>query len=120
MWGAWLVATIALAAATFMLGFLIALLREGAPTVCYWVVPVRGRIEKKHHLKVLSSIYVDEDCRARENKRSDYDSDLLENENYAQEECSSGLIALDVRFVGGLGWRPIYSRRGSIFREHRL
>jgi hypothetical protein len=120
MWAPWVVAGIALAAAAFMLRFLIALLREGAPSVSYWIVPVRGGPEKECHLEVLSSIYADEDCRARENKRSDYDAELLEKENYAQEECSSGLIALDVRFVGGLGWRPIYSRRGSNFREHRL
>lgn len=120
MWAPWVVAGIALAAAAFMLRFLIALLREGAPSVSYWIVPVRGQPEKTCHPEILSSIYADEDCRARENKRSDYDAELLENENYAKEECSSGLVALDVRFVGGLGWRPIYSRRASIFREHRL
>jgi len=31
MWATWIVAAIALAAAAFMLTFLIALLREGAP-----------------------------------------------------------------------------------------
>jgi hypothetical protein len=35
MWASWVDAAIALAAATFMLRFLIALLREGAPAVCY-------------------------------------------------------------------------------------
>ncbi len=41
MWETWIVAAIALAAAAFMLKFLIALLSEGAPAVCYWVVAVR-------------------------------------------------------------------------------
>jgi hypothetical protein len=40
MWAGWVVAAIALAGAAFMLRFLIALLREGAPSVCYCVVPV--------------------------------------------------------------------------------
>ena len=47
MWAAWVVAAIALAAAAFMLSFLMALLREGAPSVCYWMVPVRRKLEKE-------------------------------------------------------------------------
>jgi hypothetical protein len=39
MFATWGIAAIALAAAAFMLRFLIALLREGAPSVCYWVLP---------------------------------------------------------------------------------
>ena len=39
MWSALVVAAIGLAAAAFMLRFLLALLREGAPSVCYWVIP---------------------------------------------------------------------------------
>jgi hypothetical protein len=42
---AWLVAGIALAGAAFMVRFLIALLQEGAPSICYWVVPVRQEPE---------------------------------------------------------------------------
>ena len=100
---------------------LIALMREGAPTVCDWVIPVRGRPEKELRLKVLSGIYVDEDRRARENTRGDYDANLLENENYAQEECDSKLIALDIRHASdSLGWRPISSRRGYISPERHL
>jgi hypothetical protein len=45
MWAAWIVAAIALAAAAFMLRFLIALLLEGAPSVWYWATPVRPGIE---------------------------------------------------------------------------
>jgi hypothetical protein len=118
MWAAWIVAAIALAGAAFMLRFLIALLGEGAPSVCYWVVPVRT--EKKGHLGVLCGIYVDDDYRATESGRSDYRLELLENENYAKQECSSGLIALDVRPVSNrFGWRSIHPGRGYVFREHR-
>ena len=54
MWATWVVAAIALAATAFMLTFLIALLREGAPSVCYWVVPVR-REPKRELVEILST-----------------------------------------------------------------
>jgi hypothetical protein len=121
MWAAWVVAAIALAAAAFMLRFLIALLSEGAPSVCYWVVPVRREPQKEGHLEALSGICLDGSCRATESDRGDDRLGSLENENYAKEERSSGLIALDVRPVSdGLGWRSIHPRRSSVFREHRL
>jgi len=53
MWAALMVAAVALAGAAFMLRFLVALLREGAPSVCYWVVPVRRRLLRED-LEVLS------------------------------------------------------------------
>jgi hypothetical protein len=115
MWVAWVVAGIALAAAAFMIRFLIALLREKAPSVSYWIIPVRGRPEQTRHLQVLSRIYVDEDSRAQEGKHGDSDGDSLENENYAKEDGDSGLIALDVPPIGGLGWGSIHSGRGSTF-----
>jgi hypothetical protein len=59
MWATWVVAAIALAAAAFMLRFLIALLREGAPSVCYWVVPVR-REPKRELVEILSSNCMDD------------------------------------------------------------
>ena len=43
MGAAWVIAAVALAGAGFMLWFLIALLRESAPSVCYWIVPVRRK-----------------------------------------------------------------------------
>jgi hypothetical protein len=120
MWAAWLIAAIALAAAVFMLRFLIALRREGAPSVCYWVVPVLGRPEKESDLKVRG-IYVDEDCRVPEDTRSNYYLEFLEDENYAQEECDSSLIALYVPHVSDrLGWRPVHPSRGFTSCEHRL
>jgi hypothetical protein len=59
MWVTWVVAAIALAAAAFMLTFLIALLRESAPSVCYWVVPVRREPEREL-VEILSSKRMDD------------------------------------------------------------
>ena len=120
MWAAWVVAAIGLAAAAFMLRFLIALLRESAPSVCYWVVPVRRAPEKEGHLKVLHGVYFDDDCRATESDRGDYRWELTENENHEKEECSSVLIALDVRASDSMGWRSIHSKRCYVFGEHRF
>jgi hypothetical protein len=118
-----MVAAIALGGVAFMLRFLIALLRERAPSICYWVVPVRREIEretrkeKERHLGFPSSIYVDEGYRSTE---SDHLYLKLENENRAKE-YASGLIALDVHtFPNGLGWRSIRSRGRNAFHQHRL
>ena len=121
MWAAWVVAAIAWAGAGFLLTGLIALLREGAPAVCYWVVPFRPKPVKEVRLKVLGGIYSADDCGATECNRVDYDLEFLENEGHAEEKYDSGLIAPDVRpFSDGLGWRPGHPRRGYVLREHRL
>jgi hypothetical protein len=70
MWVAWVVAGIALAAAAFMLRFLIALLRERA-SVSYWIIPVRDRPEQRRHLQVLRRIHVEEDSRVPEGNHGD-------------------------------------------------
>jgi hypothetical protein len=57
---AWIVGAIGFGAAVFMLGFLIALLREGAPSVCYWVVPVR-RKSRRETLRILRAISISDD-----------------------------------------------------------
>src|SRR5258708_3771614 len=102
--GTVVVAGIALAAAAFMLRFLIALLREGAPSVCYWVVPLRP--EQADECCVM-------ECEPGE------DLEFLENEGHAEKEYGSGLISMDVRAVSsGLGCRSIYPRGGYIFGEH--
>jgi hypothetical protein len=118
MWAAWVVAAIALAATAFMLRFLIALLRESAPSVCYWLVPVHRELEKEGELRVLRGIHFDDDCRAAESDRGDDRLELMENEHhasehYAEEKCTSGLIALAVRPVPDyLVWRSIRPSRG--------
>jgi type VI protein secretion system component VasK len=118
MWAASAVAVVALAAVAFMLRFLTALLREGAPSVCYWVVPLCRELKKEEQFKVLRGAYFEDDCRATENERGDY---RLEAEYHAKEKCSSGLIALDVRPVSdSLGWRSVHARHGYFLRERRL
>jgi hypothetical protein len=120
MWPAWVVAGIALAGASFMVRFLVALLRERAPSVCYWVVPVRRRPEKECHLKALGGIYFEDDACAAECPRGDYYQEFLENEGHAKKEYDSGLIALDVRHAPThMDWRSIQPSRGNVFREHR-
>jgi hypothetical protein len=120
MWVAVTFAAIMLVGGAFLVWFLLALLRELAPPVCYWVVPAGRRPEKQRDLAVLRGIYADEDCRAPEGDR-DYRPELLENENYAKEKCASGLIALDVRSISAsMDWRSIHTRRVYGFRERRL
>jgi hypothetical protein len=119
MWAAWIVAAVALTGAAFMLRVLIAFLGERAPSVCYWVVPVRA--EPLREVGAWSAEYVEDDCETAECNPGDYCDELLENGNYAKQECSSGLVALDVRPVSdGLGWRSIHRGRGYVFREHRF
>jgi hypothetical protein len=66
MWAVSVVAAIALAGFVFMLRFLIALLREGTPSVCYWVAPLRREPEKERYLRDLKNIYVGDDYLATE------------------------------------------------------
>lgn len=121
MWAGTVVAAIALAAAAFMLRFLIGLLRESAPSVCYWVGPVRQEFGKKVHLKVLGGTYVDDDRCATECSRGDYNLESLELKGHAEEECSSDPTALDVRPASAHSvWRSIHPSRGGVFRGQRL
>jgi hypothetical protein len=118
MFAASVVAVVALAAVGFMLWFLTALLSEGAPSVCYWAVPVSRELKKEEQPKVLRGVYFDDDCLARENERGDH---RVENEYHAKEKCTSGLIALDVRPVSdSLGWGSVHARRGYQLLERRL
>jgi hypothetical protein len=90
MWAACVVAAIALSAAAFMLTFLVALLREGAPSVCYWVVPVRreAQLENKRYVRKES-----ESVLVPLNLRPGFDN---------------------------VGWSSVDSTRGHLFREHRF
>jgi hypothetical protein len=119
------IAAIALAGITFMLRFLIALLREGPPSVCYWVVPSSLRLLGREPLRMIhlvqSSSHAGSGWRESESDDGEYGKELLENENYAKEECTTALIALDVRpACSGLGWRSIHPSRGYVFGERRL
>jgi hypothetical protein len=119
MQATWVVTAVALAGAAFMLRFLIALLREGASSVCYLVVPVRRGPKKVVHLKAVRGVYFDDDCRAAESDRSARYLNLLEDEHYAKGKYSSGLIAVDVGPISdGLWRRSIHPGRGNVFRQH--
>lgn len=108
------VAAIGFGAAVFMLGFLIALLREGA-SVRYWVEPVLAKPPREG---LLSGAY---DGRGAGRELSEGRAKLSENENHDQEKSGSGLITLDVRTIsGGVGWRAIHSKRSFVLRERHL
>jgi len=118
MWATWVVAGVALAGVAFMLRFLAALLREGTPSVCYWVVQVRQETAKERPLQALRGIYLDDDGRATKSDRGDNRCELLENEHYAKEKRTAGFVALRVhpRLVG-FGRRSIGPKRVDAFRK---
>lgn len=120
MWLAVTFSAIAVTGTAFMVWFLLALLRDREPSVCYWAVPVYGRLEKERHLEVLGGIYGDEDCLATEGDLRDYRIALLENEHHAKEGAS-GPIALDVRPASAtLVWGSIEPRRFDVVRDRQL
>jgi hypothetical protein len=46
MWLAVVLIAITCGGTVFMVRFLVALLREGAPSVCYWVIPERNKADR--------------------------------------------------------------------------
>jgi|ERR1700692_4495773 len=120
MWLAVTFSAIAVTGTAFVVWFLLGLLRERAPSVCHWVVPVHGHPEKERHLEVLGGIYGDEDCRETEGDLRDYRIELLENENHAKEGAS-GPIALDVcPASASLVWGSIDPRRFDVIHDRQL
>ena len=119
MGAASVVAAVGFCGAGFMLWFLVALLREGAPSVCYWVVPVRRK--EREALHMLRVRYAGGDCCGTACTASKYRVDLLENENHEKGKAGSSFITLGVRTTSGrLGWRTIQSQRSYVLRERRL
>ena len=117
---AWTIAAIALSGAGFMLWFLIGLLRESPPAVCYWIVPVLQKPKIGKSLEGLKRIYMGEDCHVMAAKHDECHGQFLESENHEMEKCKSGLIAVDVRAISGrLGWRAIHPKHVYSFREIR-
>jgi len=115
MWAAWIVAAISLGATAFMLRFLVALLREGVPSVCYWVVPVRREPEQAG---ALCETYFDDDWRVTEDDRGRYSGEFLEKGIYAKQERSSNLTVSGSGAVSNrVGWRSIQFRSGHLFGE---
>jgi hypothetical protein len=110
-------AAIALTGAVFMFWFLVALLLDSTPSIC-WIIPIRCEPENENCETLIRS-YVDEDHSA-ERRRGDSQVEVLENDDHA-EEYAPGLIAIGVRPVSnGLGWQSIRSRGRNAFHQHRL
>jgi hypothetical protein len=121
MGAASIVAAVGFGAAAFMLSFLMALLREGAPSVGYRVVPVHWKLEKEKDLEALDRIYVDETCRATEANRSPSYRGVLEKEKHDEGRRGQGLIAIDVRNVsGGADWRAINAQHNVVLGQRRF
>jgi hypothetical protein len=120
MGAASVVAAIGFGGAVFMLWFLLALLREGAPSVCCWVVPVR-RKPPREAFQVLSIAYEGGDCCETGTNRSELRVELLENENREKGKYGSSPITLDGRIISGrLGRRAIHPKHSYVLRERRL
>src|ERR1700733_4916717 len=118
MWAAWAVAAIAFAATAFMLRFLIALLSENAPSVCYWLAPVRREPEKEPDFKVLHGIYFDDDCHQTRSQHGDDTLELMEKKHHVKEKGASGLITLSVRpFPDNVVWRSDQPSRSNVSRR---
>jgi hypothetical protein len=109
-------AAIALTGAAFMGWFLVALLLDSTPSIC-WIVPIRCEPENENCETLIRS-YVDDD-HAAERELGDCHVEVLENDNHAEERASS-LISIDVRNVSGsVGWRSIHPIHRAVF-HHRL
>ena len=112
-------AAIASTGTAFMEWFLIALLRQSAPSTRCRIMPIRHELEKESP-ESLSGSCVDGHGRATGSNDQDYYAELLENYSYAKQ-CASGLIALDVCPVADrVGGRSIHSKPGYVFRERRI
>lgn len=118
MWAALCMAAIALAGTAFMLWFLVGLLREGAPSVWYWVVPACRKTGRSFSVNRGHPV---EGWPATESNRGDYRQHLSENQNYAKQECASGLIALSLRpDSGNPGGRSVRSASIHDFCERGI
>jgi hypothetical protein len=117
MWVAIFFVAIALTGTSFMLWFLIGLLRDDAPLTCCWIVPIRCALERESN-NCLGE-YVGHDDYKLEHEPTDYYVELSENRVHAKHGAS-GLISLDVRSVTGrVGWRSIQPSR-AVLHQRRL
>ena len=55
MWAAFALVIIACGGTAFMVRFLIGLLREGSPSMCYWVIPVVAAEDKEQAQEVFDT-----------------------------------------------------------------
>ena len=118
MWAQATLVAIALTGTVFLIWFLCGLLREGMPSICYWIIP---RLERETStVEARGHSFVGEDCGTPERERSDYYVQFLENEGHAKR-CASGLIAINVRAASASpGWRSIQSKFVHFYHERGL
>ena len=114
MWTAITLVTIALSGTIFLLWFLRGLLRERAPLVSYWVVPLRTE----------KASGADSDTAFEHFRWSEFTTEChvesLENEVHANPYSASRLVAIPVCLVpDGLGNSPVQPADILIFREYR-
>jgi hypothetical protein len=85
------------------------------------VVPMTGKAQRQAALKVQSAGHLEYGRRATKFGRSEYRTELLENEGHDKEDgCDSGLIAFDIRPVSaGNSWRTVHNGL-NILRGHRF
>ena len=116
------IAAIAFGGAVFMLRFLLALLREGAPAARYWAAPTRQK-RQIEHLQFLRIAYDVAECREKVRNYSGFAAESfaagsLEGQNHAKDEHGSGLIDINVCVDSSRqDWRAIHARCSYIFRE---
>ena len=117
------IAAIAVVGVVLMLGFLVAflreaLLREGAPFACYWIVPVNTKTRRRA-VEVL--IVANHAAAYGTAERSNHFEEIFENENHDHGKFDSGFIAIGGNTFGRRsGWRSVQPRRNNVFREQRF
>ena len=116
MWAVAGLAAFALAGSAFMVWFLMGLLRDGQPSVCYWIVPIQ-RDPETSLFQAMDANDVDDYWPSPECSGL-YRLELLENlENESHAKATAGLIALDVHSApASLGWSSIRNQARA-FRE---
>jgi hypothetical protein len=116
MWVTLVFVSIALGGASFMVLFLLAILRERAVSTCYWIVSTRRNSGIQSYAQLSGTPVVERPALERE--LGDDCLKLLENGYHAQE-CLSGLVAFSVRSgYAQRSWRSISTTRFELFEDH--
>lgn len=112
------VAAIGFGGAIFMLCFLIALLREQAPSIRHRATLAQRKLRIRH-LQVLRIAYDDGACLETGSNGSDRAVELLEKQNHEKGEYGSTDLNVCISF-GTLGWRTVQPKRRFVRREREF
>lgn len=114
MWVSITFAAIAFAGIVFMIGFLLAMLREKVRSS--WQTPPEPKLRIK--FRDFSNSCVGGSYAEEEQNSDDYVESL---EGRIHDKDSSGLITLAIfRDLGGIGWRPRRFKRIGISQQRRF